>query len=231
MRKLALFLFVALVCMSCNDGYFNDGIGHNNQSENEISTRAGKTEVTTFSKLTSVEKNDLANAVRMDDNLYYKGYAVLSDGYAGIVYYKTETTVILLQSIFNSFSDTRSLRFNDANAQALFQFMGFRYTNLPTNPPAAPTELRSTFSGITFILPLSVSQQIMDTYNCTFSVIQNAMGQVAAAQGGNGIRVSLGANQQNYTSELKIQVMGDKRVFTKNTGSPRTFSIIAAGLH
>lgn len=136
-----------------------------------------------------------------------------------------------MQSIFNSFSDTRSLRFNDANAQALFQFMGFRYTNLPTNPPAAPTELRSTFSGITFILPLSISQQIMDTYNCTFSVIQNAMSQVAAAQGGNGIRVSLGANQQSYTSELKIQVMGDKRVFTKNTGSPRTFNIIAAGLH
>lgn len=231
MRKLASFLLVALMCMSCSDGYFNEGMGRNDQSEDGISTRAGKTEVTTFSKLTDVEKNDLANAVRMDDGLYYKGYAVLADGYAGIVYYKTETTVILLQSIFNSFSDTRFLRFNDTNAQALFQFMGFRYVNTPTTPPVAPTELRSTFSGITFILPLNISQQIMDTYNCTFAVIQNAMSQVAAAQGGNGIRINLGANQQNYTSELKIQVMGNKRVFTKNTGSPRTFDIIATGLH
>lgn len=231
MRKLASFLLVALMCMSCSDGYFNEGIDRNDQSEDGIFTRAGKTEVTAFSKLTDEEKNDLVNAFKRDDALYQKGYAVLEDGYAGIVYYRTESTIILLQSIFNSFSDTHYLRSNDENALALILFMGFRYVDLPATPPAAPTELRSTFSGITFILPLNVSQQIMETYNCTFSVIQNAMSKVAAAQGGNGIRVALGANQQNYTSELKIQVMGDKRVFTKNNGSPRTFNIIAAGLH
>ena len=71
----------------------------------------------------------------------------------------------------------------------------------------------------------------MSDFNCTFPVIENAMSKTATLQGGNGIRVAVEANRFNYTSELKIQIMGDKRVFTKQTGTQRTFDIIATGLH
>lgn len=149
----------------------------------------------------------------------------------GIVYYNVETTKILLESTFSGFSDTRWLRFNEANAQALFLYMGFRYIDYPSSEPVPAKEVRSTFSGITFILPLAISEKIMSDYNCTFAVVENAMERVASTQGGNGIRIAVEANKSNYTSELKIQVMGDKRVFTKDTGMQRTFNIIAAGLH
>lgn len=231
MKKYLAFLFVAFIIFSCADEITEAGFDKNEVSTGaEVSPR-NKVEVKEFKYLTDVEKNELASLVRAYDNQYLKGYAELGDGYAGIVYYSVETTKILLESTFSGFSDTRWLRFNEANAQALFVFMGFRYIDYPSPAPAPAKELRSTFSGITFILPLAISEKIMSDYNCTFAVVENAMGRVASTQGGNGIRVAVEANKSNYTSELKIQVMGDKRVFTKDTGSQRTFNIFAAGLH
>lgn len=215
------------MCISCSNEYFD--VNTSPTTRGEVSPRI-KTEVKDFSSLTSTEKNDIANLVLANNNLYYKGYEQVGD-YYGIVYYKTESTISLLQSTYNTFSDTRYLRANEANGQALFIYMGFRYVNPPTTPPAGPSEIKVIHSGITFVVPLKISQQIMNDYNCTFGVIKNATEKVAAAQTGNGIRVNLESNPQKYTSELKIQVMGDKRVFTKDTGTTRTFNIIAAGLH
>lgn len=230
MKNYLAFLFVAFFFFTCSDGLSDAGISHDGvATKSDVSPR-NKVEVKEFKYLTDAEKTDLSNLVMLDNNLYAKGYAVLDD-YAGIVYYKTESTKILLESAFANFSTTRSLRFNDANAQALFVYMGFRYIDYPTPAPAPAKELRSTFSGITFILPVAISEKIMADYNCTFAVIENAMSKMATSQGGNGIRVAVEANRFNYTSELKIQVMSDKRVFTKDTGAQRTLNIIAAGLH
>lgn len=230
MKKYVVFLVVMFCCISCSDGFSDvaapaDGV----TTKSGVSPR-NKVEVKEFKYLTDTEKNDLANAVRGEDNLYAKGYAVLADGYAGIVYYKTPSTKVLLESLFTNLSSTRFLRFNDANSEELFLFMGFRYIEKPSVLPD-PTEIRKTVSGITFILPVSIAQKVMEDYNCSFAVIQNAMDRMATTMGGNGIRVSVEANRFNYTSELKIQVMGDKRVFTKDTGTQRTFTIIATGLH
>lgn len=231
MKKYLAFLFVAFIIFSCADGITEAGFNKNDLSDQANASPRNKVEVKEFKYLTDVEKNELASLVRAYDNQYRKGYANLPDGYVGIVYYNVETTKILLESTFSGFSDTRWLRFNEANAQALFLYMGFRYIDYPSSEPVPAKELRSTFSGITFILPLAISEKIMSDYNCTFAVIENAMERVASAQGGNGIRIAVEANKSNYTSELKIQVMGDKRVFTKDTGMQRTFNIIAAGLH
>ncbi len=231
MKKYLAFLFVTFLFYTCSDGLSDAGIGTNGVATKSGVSPRNKVEVKEFKYLTDTEKNELKNQVLDYNKMYAKGYAVLADGYAGIVYYKTESTKILLETTFNQFSDTRSLRFNDANAEALFLYMGFRYIDYPTPAPAPARELTSTFSGITFILPVNISEQIMKEYNCSFAVIENAMSKMATSQGGNGIRVAVEANRFNYTSELKIQVMSDKRVFTKDTGTTRTLNIIAAGLH
>lgn len=231
MKNYVASLFVAFLFFACSDQFSDPGISYNVVSTQSSLSARNKVEVKEFKYLTDAEKNELSNLVLLDNNLYAKGYAVLPDGYAGIVYYKTESTKILLESAFNNFSSSRWLRFNDANAQALFLYMGFRYIDYPTPAPAPARELRSIFAGITFILPVSISQQIMADYNCTFAVIENAMSKTATSQGGNGIRTAVEANRFNYTSELKIQVMSDKRVFTKDTGTQRTLNIIASGLH
>lgn len=232
MKKYLAFLFVTFLFFACSDELSDAGISNQGISTKSDAAPRKKVEVKEFQYLTDAEKTELSNLVLTDNNLYAKGYAVLVDqGYAGIVYYKTESTKTLLNWVFNNFSDTRSLRFNDTNAQALFVYMGFRYIDYPTSPLPSAKELRSTFSGITFILPVSVSEKIMSDFNCTFPVIENAMSKTATLQGGNGIRVAVEANRFNYTSELKIQIMGDKRVFTKQTGTQRTFDIIATGLH
>lgn len=87
----------------------------------------------------------------------------------------------------------------------------------------------SVHNGHTFIVDNRIVENIMQQYGMERGVIQNALDQMAAHQGGNGIRLGL----PGYTAELKIQAMGDDRLFSRsNLANQRIwFNIVAPGLH
>lgn len=87
----------------------------------------------------------------------------------------------------------------------------------------------SVHNGHTFIVDNRIVENIMQQYGMGRGVIQNALDQMAAHQGGNGIRLGL----PGYTAELKIQAMGDDRLFSRsNLANQRIwFNIVAPGLH
>ena len=77
----------------------------------------------------------------------------------------------------------------------------------------------SVHNGHTFIVDNRTVENIMQQYGMGRGVIQNAL----------GIRLGL----PGYTAELKIQAMGDDRLFSRsNLANQRIwFNIVAPGLH
>lgn len=202
-------------------------INHNNSSFNSIQLR--QTECKEFKELPIEEKYNLVNMVRLYDSMLMKGY-VEKDDYAGELVIKSETNRIILGMIFGDFSEKYKLQLNESNIQDLFHFMGKRYGERPAVISRQISTISVTHSGVTYRIDEDVINTIMSQYRCSYDTIIQAMSQIAHKQGGNGIKI-LSSNHKDYTAELKIQVMGDYRLFTKDVGNNKTFSIIDRGFH
>lgn len=200
---------------------------NHNSSFNSIQLK--QKECKKFQELPDKQKYNLANMVRLYDSMLMKGYVEM-DNYAGELYFKSETTRIILENIFGNFSKKYKLRFNDLNIKELFLFMGKRYGERPVVISHQVSTISVTHSGVTYRIDEDIITKIMSQYSCSYDTITQAMSQIAHAQGGNGIKI-LSSNSNDYTAELKIQVMGDYRLFTKDVGNNKTFSIIARGFH
>lgn len=68
-------------------------------------------------------------------------------------------------------------------------------------------------------LPASAVRLLIENYSVSEATIREAMNTIAASQGGNGIRITkIRPRGIEYEAELKLQEMGDDRIFGKRDG-------------
>lgn len=78
--------------------------------------------------------------------------------------------------------------------------------------------IETQISGHTIILTYEIYQQILEC-GINDQIITNALNQIAAPKGGNGLKIKkLNVRNKDYDIELKIQGMGNYRVYGKKQG-------------